>query len=143
MLVAEATRGNDPDLAIAVVFHDSIEDQEVPREVIAGAFGEDVASLVEEVTDDKSLGKEERKERQVEEAPNKSDRAKLLKLADKISNLRAIAVSPPRDWSVKRRLEYVNWARRVKKGLFGISPFLEQEFENAAKEAEKTTILQR
>ena len=57
MLVAEATRGNDPDLAIAAVFHDSIEDQEVPREVIAGAFGEDVASLVEEVTDDKSLGK--------------------------------------------------------------------------------------
>ena len=143
MLVAEATRGNDPDLAIAAVLHDSIEDQEVPREVIAGAFGEDVASLVEEVTDDKSLGKEERKERQVEEAPNKSDRAKLLKLADKISNLRAIAVSPPRDWSVKRRLEYVNWARRVKKGLFGVSPFLEQEFENAAKEAEKTTILQR
>jgi hypothetical protein len=85
----------------------------------------------------------ERKERQVEEAPNKSDRAKSLKLADKISNLRAIAVSPPRDWSVKRRLEYVNWARRVKKGLFGVSPFLEQEFENAAKEAEKTIILQR
>jgi guanosine-3',5'-bis(diphosphate) 3'-pyrophosphohydrolase len=67
----------------------------------------------------------------------------LLKLADKISNLRGIAVSPPRDWSVKRRLEYVNWSRRVKKGLFGVSPFLEQEFENAAKEAEKTTILQR
>jgi GTP diphosphokinase / guanosine-3',5'-bis(diphosphate) 3'-diphosphatase len=58
MLVAEATRGNDPDLAIAAVLHDSTEDQEVPREVIAGAFGEDVASLVEEVTDDKSLGKD-------------------------------------------------------------------------------------
>jgi GTP diphosphokinase / guanosine-3',5'-bis(diphosphate) 3'-diphosphatase len=137
MLVAEATRGNDPDLAIAAVFHDSIEDQEVPREVIAGAFGEDVASLVEEVTDDKSLGKEERKERQVEEAPNKSDRAKLLKLADKISNLRAIAVSPPRDWSVKRRLEYVNWARRVKKGYLAYPRSLSRSLKTRRKKRRK------
>jgi hypothetical protein len=67
----------------------------------------------------------------------------VLKLADKIGNLRAIAISPPRDWSVKRRLGYVDWARRVAKGLVGVSLFLEQEFENAANEAEKTTILQR
>ena len=117
-LVAEATDGKDPELVIAALLHDAIEDQEVPRAVIAETFGEDVATLVEEVTDDKSLEKQERKRRQVEHAPNKSDRAKILKLADKTSNLWAIAASPPPDWSVKRRLDYVKW-REVAGGLPG------------------------
>jgi len=79
-----------------------LEDQEVPREIIEGIWGEDVAKLVEEVTDDKSLDKAVRKRKQVETASKKSPRAKTLKLADKISNLRAITASPPPDWSVKR-----------------------------------------
>src|SRR3954464_4314819 len=89
-LVAQATDGKDPNLVIAALLHDAIEDQEVPREMIAEVFGEDVAGLVEEVTDDKSLPKQERKRLQAEHAPKKSDRAKLIKLADKTSNLRAV-----------------------------------------------------
>src|SRR5215213_4328235 len=85
--VAEATDGKDPDLVIAALLHDAIEDQEVPREIIADVWGEDVASLVEELTDDKSLPKEVRKQEQVRQAPHKSPRAKTIKLADKISNL--------------------------------------------------------
>jgi GTP diphosphokinase / guanosine-3',5'-bis(diphosphate) 3'-diphosphatase len=142
-LVAEATDGNDLDVVVAALLHDAIEDQEVPREIIANAFGEEVAKLVEEVTDDKSLPKDERKRLQIEEAPNKSDRAKILKLADKISNLRDIAASPPPDWSVKRRLEYVQWARRVAQGLSGVSEWLEQEFDQAANEAEHSAIVTR
>jgi len=69
-----------------------------------------------------------------------SPRAKLLKLADKTSNLRAIAASPPPGWSVKRRLDYVEWARRVSNGLTGVSPWLEGEFERASKDA-KGSIL--
>jgi GTP diphosphokinase / guanosine-3',5'-bis(diphosphate) 3'-diphosphatase len=107
-LVAEASDGKDPDLVIAALLHDAIEDQEVPRSVIAESFGEDVAKLVEEVTDDKSLEKQERKRRQVEHAPEKSDRAKIIKLADKTSNLRAIAASP--------RLDYVKWSCEVARG---------------------------
>src|SRR5215813_13808432 len=61
-LVAEATEGKDPELVVAALLHDAIEDQEVPRSVIADAFGEDVAKLVEEVTDDKALAKEKRKQ---------------------------------------------------------------------------------
>src|SRR5262245_31646124 len=136
MLVAEATSGEDPELVIAALLHDSIEDQEVPRSVIAQGFGTGVAELVEEVTDDKKLEKQERKRLQVEHAHRKSQRAKILKLADKTSNLRAIAASPPPDWSVKRRLEYVEWSRRVSEGLTGVSPWLEKEFEQAAEEAE-------
>jgi (p)ppGpp synthase/HD superfamily hydrolase len=102
-------------------------------------FGDDVAGVIEEVTDDKRLEKQERKRRQVVHSHQKSRRAKILKLADKTSNLRAIAASPPPGWSVKRRLEYVEWARDVAKGLTGVSPWLEREFERAAKDAERST----
>ena len=142
-LVAEATDGNDPDLVIAALLHDSIEDQEVPRGIIANEFGEGVAKLIEEVTDDKSLDKQERKQLQVINTDKISTRAKILKLADKTSNLRAIAASPPPDWSVKRRLEYVEWARKVANGLAGVSEWLEREFTEAAKEAERSTVFRR
>ena len=135
-LVAEATDGKDPALVIAALLHDSIEDQEVPREMIAAAFGEDVASLVEEVTDDKNLERRERERLQVEHAARKSDRAKILKLAYKTSNLRALSVDPPPDWSIKRRLEYVEWAREVAKGLRGTNMRLEDQFDRAAAAAE-------
>jgi guanosine-3',5'-bis(diphosphate) 3'-pyrophosphohydrolase len=94
-LVAEATHGRDTNLIIAALLHDAIEDQAVPRATIAAMFGEDVAALVAEVTDDKSLDEGVRKRLQVEQAPHKSARAKILKLADKISNVHAIAVGPP------------------------------------------------
>jgi guanosine-3',5'-bis(diphosphate) 3'-pyrophosphohydrolase len=95
----------------------------VPRAVIADTFNEDVASLVAEVTDDKTLDKAARKQRQIEDAPKKTIRAKCIKLADKTSNLRAIAHSPSPTWSVKRRLEYITWAQDVAVGLRGANRF--------------------
>jgi len=138
MLVAEATGGSDTNLVVAALLHDAIEDCEVPRELIAEAFGEDVASIVVEVTDDKSLPKPDRKIAQIETAAKKSPRAKVLKLADKTSNLRAIAESPPKDWSVKRRIEYLHWARGVVEGLRGVNPKLEAQFDEAARAAERS-----
>ena len=137
-LVADATEGRDPDLVIAALLHDAIEDQEVPRQMIAEGFGEDVANLVEEVTDDMSLPSEERKRLQVEQAAKKSDRAKIIKLADKISNVRAISAGLGPEWSVKRRLNYVSWARDVVVGLRGINAQLEQEFDRVADDAEQS-----
>jgi (p)ppGpp synthase/HD superfamily hydrolase len=121
-LVADATHGQDPELVIAALLHDAIEDQEVPSELIAREFGTRVAALVEEVTDNKSLDKAERKLLQIEHAPKKSAAAKIIKLADKTSNLRAIALSPSPDWSVKRRLDYISWAKEVVDGLRGACP---------------------
>jgi (p)ppGpp synthase/HD superfamily hydrolase len=137
-LVADATGGTDTNLVIAALLHDAIEDCEVPRELIAETFGEDVAALVCEVTDDKTLPKEERKEKQVRTAPDKTPRAKLLKLADKTSNLRAVAASPASNWSVKRRLEYIQWSKRVVEGLSGANRALESQFEEAAQAAERS-----
>jgi hypothetical protein len=114
------------------LLHDGVEDQEVPVEMIAREFGKQVADIVMEVTDDKTLSKDERKRKQIEAAPKKSREAKLIKLADKTSNLRAIASSPAADWSVKRRLEYIEWAKNVVAGLRGMSPWLEQQFEGCS-----------
>ena len=138
LLVAEATDGANPNIVIAALLHDAIEDSEVPREIIAEAFGDRVARLVGELTDDKSLDKQTRKRVQVENASKKSKQAKVIKLADKISNLRAITVSPPSDWSVKRRLDYVDWARKVVSGLRGANRMLEEEFERAVAAAEES-----
>ena len=136
-LVNQATDGDDPNLVVAALLHDAIEDQGIARDTIAERFGEDVAALVEEVTDDKSLPQDVRKQRQVEEAPSKSRRAKILKLADKISNVTAIGTDPPVDWPVERQRGYVQWGRDVVAGLRGASPELERKFDQAAERAER------
>lgn len=136
-LVAEATDGKNSDLVIAALLHDAVEDCEVPMEMIQENFGKDVAELVREVTDDKQLDKAERKRLQIKNASHKSLNAKILKLADKTSNLRALANSPAADWSVKRRLEYLKWAREVAEGLRGANEWLEKKFDEAAAEAER------
>ena len=136
-LVAEATGGNDPNLVIAALLHDAIEDQGITRAAISQKFGEDVASLVQEVSDDKSLPQAGRKRLQVEEAPKKSKRAKILKLADKISNVAAIGRDPPSGWSVERQRQYVQWGRDVVAGLRDAAPELEARFEATAAQAER------
>jgi (p)ppGpp synthase/HD superfamily hydrolase len=140
-LVTQATHGNDPDLVVAALLHDAIEDQEVPYDLIEREFGSKVGAIVAEVTDDKTLEKDERKRRQVETAHKKSTQAKMLKLADKTSNLRAITFSPSPEWSVKRRLEYIDWAKKVVVGLRGVSPWLEEQFDRAADDAERSVAV--
>lgn len=138
-LVAEATNGTDPDAIVAALLHDAIEDQEVPQELLAKEFGTAVASLVLELTDDKSLEKSVRKRKQVDSAAHKSEAAKVIKLADKTSNLRALAASAPANWSVKRRLDYIAWAEEVASGLRGSNAWLEEQFDLAASAARSAT----
>lgn len=134
-IVADATGGADADMVIAALLHDTIEDCEVPVPLLERKFGARVAGLVKEMTDDKSLDKAVRKQKQIESAPHKSPDAKILKLADKISNVRAVATSPCPDWSVARRLDYVAWAEAVVKALDAAHPDLEREFAVAAHNA--------
>ncbi|RYD27396.1 MAG: HD domain-containing protein [Verrucomicrobiaceae bacterium] len=109
----------DEDMLIAALLHDTVEDTDTTREEIAGLFGENVASLVMECTDDKSLPKEERKRLQIVNAPHKSPGAKQIKIADKTCNLRTLAEDPPADWPLQRRREYFEWAEKVVVGLLG------------------------
>lgn len=128
-LVSSALSKSDTHLVVAALLHDSIEDVGVTRDELIQAFGPDVAGLVAEVTDDKSLPKAERKRLQIVNAPKKSVRAQVIKLADKISNVRAILSSPPADWSLERRREYLDWARQVVDGLSAPNPILLAEFD--------------
>jgi (p)ppGpp synthase/HD superfamily hydrolase len=142
LLVAEATEGQDANLISAAWLHDAIEDQGVTAEEMAARFGQDVADLVLEVTDDKSLPKSVRKRRQVETAAQKSARGRLLKLADKTSNVTAIHESPPADWDVKRLQEYVSWAVEVvDAGCRGLNPALEARFDAAVARARAAFLI--
>ena len=118
-----------PDVIAAALLHDTIEDTDTTEEELRERFGDKVAAIVAEVTDDKSLNKATRKRLQVEHAPHLSRGAKLVKLADKISNLRDMAASPPRTWPKSRVREYFDWAKRVVDGLRGVHPKLEKLFD--------------
>lgn len=131
----------DIDILCAAALHDYIEDccggEEQPTvdhgtALLRDRFGERVTEYVAAVSDDKSLGKNERKRMQIEHAANIPTGAKLVKLADKIANLRDIADAPPMGWSLQRRLEYFDWATRVVDQIRGTHPGLETLFDIAA-----------
>jgi guanosine-3',5'-bis(diphosphate) 3'-pyrophosphohydrolase len=111
------------------VLHDTIEDTETTADELRALFGDQVASVVLEVTDDKSLDKAQRKQLQIEHAVHISPEAKLVKLADKICNLRDLLASPPADWSAERKQAYFDWAAAVVAGLRGVHPGLEAVFD--------------
>lgn len=115
----------------AALLHDTLEDTDATQSELASQFGEEVAAIVAEVTDDKSLAKEERKRLQIEHAPHLTDPAKRVKLADKIANLRDVATTPPVDWNLERRQEYFDWAKSVIDRLRGVDPRLEAVFDAA------------
>ena len=120
---------DDPAILCAAVLHDTIEDTETTAAELEELFGCQVASIVLEVTDDKSMGKHVRKQRQIEHAPHLSPEAKLVKLADKICNLRDILTSPPADWPAEHKQAYFNWAAKVVASVRGVHPQLESDFD--------------
>ena len=122
---------NDPVVIAAALLHDTIEDTETTWQELRGAFGDEVADIVLEVTDVKWLKKHVRKRLQVSRARHASERAKLVKIADKIVNLRDAAAHPPKDWDFARRREYFDWAKEVIDELRGTHPALESRFDDA------------
>jgi guanosine-3',5'-bis(diphosphate) 3'-pyrophosphohydrolase len=121
----------DPVVLAAALLHDTLEDTETTPAELCDLFGETIARIVDEVTDDKNLPKAERKRRQVAHAEKLSREAKLVKLADKICNVRDVAAHPPASWSLERRREYFDWAKEVIDRLRGAHPDLERRFDEA------------
>jgi (p)ppGpp synthase/HD superfamily hydrolase len=136
-LLAEATNGSDVVLLMGGLLHDTLEDTDATYEDLVERFGSDVAALVAEVTDDKSLPKEERKRLQIITTAARSRRAKLLKLADKTSNLRGLVSSPPVGWTEARLRDYVVWAHDVVQSCRGLNARLEQAFDEAHDKASR------
>jgi len=124
----------DDAILLAACLHDTVEDTETTFEELEEIFGTEVSNLVRNVTDDKSLEKGLRKQLQIEHAAKSSDKVKQIKIADKLCNIRDIMTSPPEDWSLQRRAEYLAWAQQVVSGCRGVNLGLEQAFDNAIKQ---------
>jgi (p)ppGpp synthase/HD superfamily hydrolase len=145
-LVADAVEEPAPEMLVAALLHDVVEDTTTTAAEVRTRFGDEVAGLVAELTDDKSLPKQERKRLQVERAGNKSAGAQAIKLADLVSNLRSLLVNPPTGWSSGRKEEYVAWARMVKERLAAppaglVTEFgrVEEQFGRKARQAQCST----
>lgn len=131
---------DDAEVLVAAVLHDYLEDccgrsgqpsLEDGRRALRERFGERVLACVLACSDDKTLPKEERKRLQVEHAAALSLDARLVKLADRIANLRDLVAAPPQGWSMERRSEYFDWARAVVDRIRGTHPRLEALFDEA------------
>ncbi|WP_448034645.1 HD domain-containing protein [Bradyrhizobium liaoningense] len=134
-LLAIATDGADAELVAAGWLHDAIEDTDTTAEELAQRFSARVASLVAECTDDMSLPKAERRRRQVMDAPRKSAGAKLIKIADKISNTGARIQTDPSAEERDDLADYVEWATQVVAGCRGGNAWLDEKFDDAVKAA--------
>ena len=119
----------DIDVICGALLHDTIEDTQTTEEELRSEFGRTISDIVMEVTDDTSLSGPERKQRQVEHAAHASDKAKLVKLADKIANLRDLVHCPPANWPLERRQRYFDWAKTVIDQIRGVHPALEAIFD--------------
>ena len=122
----------DIEVICGALLHDTIEDTDTEPREIEAAFGKSICNIVMEVTDDKTLPKQRRKQLQIEKAGEISDKAKLVKLADKVANLRDLTHCPPSDWSLERRREYFDWAGAVIDRLRGVDARLEAVFDAAS-----------
>ncbi|MCE5336325.1 MAG: HD domain-containing protein [Desulfobacteraceae bacterium] len=136
-LLWRAGEVRDMTVLVAALLHDVVEDTETGPEEIRDLFGKDVLAIVLEVTDDKNLSRTRRKELQVLHAPHLSPGAGLVKIADKICNVRDIAWSPPLDWSRQRRAEYLTWAEEVVNGVRTYNRGLDTAFRNVLAEGRK------
>ena len=134
-LLARVAGVTDPVVLQAAVLHDTIEDTPTTEAELREHFGAEVASIVQEISDDKEFPQEERKRLQVECAPGLSPAARLVRLADKVVNVHAVAHTPPVGWSVARRRDYVEWTVDVVAGCRGADARLEHAFDTAVREA--------
>lgn len=136
MHLASVGKVDDEAILIAALLHDTIEDTDTTVDEVRDRFGEEVAFLVMECTDDKSLPKQERKRLQVVNAPNKSVGAKQIKIADKTCNLRTLIDDPPIGWDSQRLKEYVLWAESVVSGLKGVNSDLDAVVDRVIEKAQ-------
>jgi guanosine-3',5'-bis(diphosphate) 3'-pyrophosphohydrolase len=140
-----ATVGGVQDLTtlIAAVLHDTIEDTGTTPDELEDRFGREVRLLVEEMTDDKRLPKLERKRLQIVHARGASHRAKLIKLGDKICNVRDVTHAPPADWGIERRREYLDWTEQVVAGCRGANGPLEAYYDRLLAECRLALTAER
>jgi guanosine-3',5'-bis(diphosphate) 3'-pyrophosphohydrolase len=142
LLLADIGGIADAEVLSSAILHDTLEDTDTTPEELEAAFGMRIRKLVEEVTDDKRLPKARRKELQIDHASQLSPDAVLIKLGDKISNVLDIMHSPPANWNLQRRREYLDWAEAVVRNCPKVNAALERYFSHVLAEARRALELQ-
>ena len=137
-VIAEVGGIDDPHILAAAWLHDTLEDTDTSPEELEATFGKRVCQLVEEVSDNKSLPKEERKQLQIHHAPKLSQDAVLIKLGDKISNIIDVTNTPPTDWDLEQRKKYLNWAEAVIDKCPKVNSALERYFAEVLKKSRRS-----
>ena len=130
-LLSFATDGGDPALVAAGILHDSLEDTETTMSELQKLFGPRIAAIVAEVTDPPDIEETARRQRQVDHAPTLSTEARLLKIADKTSNIRERLAHRPADLSDAEICDYINWGAAVVAGCRGLNEKLEEAFDTS------------
>jgi guanosine-3',5'-bis(diphosphate) 3'-pyrophosphohydrolase len=137
LLLADTGGVKDPQILAAAILHDTLEDTDTTPEELENRFGHRIRKIVEEVTDDNSLPKAQRKRLQVEHAAHLSPDAVLVKLADKISNVLDVTYFPATHWSIQRRRQYLDWAEEVTGNCPKVNNALEQLFSRVVEEGRR------
>ena len=140
LAIAQIGGVDDPEILAAALLHDTIEDTETTPEELEAEFGKKVCEYVLDVTDDKTLPKDERKSRQIEHAKKISKGAALIKLGDKISNVTDVINNPPEDWDINRRKEYLDWAEKVIDNCPKVNDRMEDKFQKIIKQGREALI---
>lgn len=125
----------DPVVLAAAILHDTIEDTNTTRVELATVFGNDIAALVAELTDEPGLMWQQRKRQEIDHAPHLSYRAKMIKIADKTCNVSDTITNPPGEWTLSRRRDYLEFAELVADGCRGVNDALDGEFDRVMAEA--------
>ncbi|GAB4134360.1 MAG: HD domain-containing protein [Bacteroidia bacterium] len=133
-LLIEKADINDVDILRAAVLHDILEDTTYTFHDLAERFGTTVAEVVSELSDDKTLSKDERKQQQLILADTLSPSARLIRISDKICNVYDIIYAPPGNWTMERRVDYLKWAQSVVNKIRGTHNVLEQHFDDLLEE---------
>ena len=140
LAIAQIGGVDDPEILAAALLHDTLEDTETTPEELEAEFGKKVCEYVLEVTDDKNLLKDERKEKQIEHAETLSKGAVLIKLGDKISNVTDVLDNPPVGWDINRRKQYLDWAEKVIENCPKVNDRMENKFQEIIKQGREALI---
>ena len=140
LAIAQIGGVDDPEILAAALLHDTLEDTKTEPEDLEAEFGKKVCEYVLDVTDDKTLPKDERKSRQIEHAKKISKGAALIKLGDKISNVTDVINNPPEDWDINRRKEYLDWAEKVINNCPKVNDRMENKFQEIIQQGREALI---
>lgn len=133
--IEDETGEFDKNVIVACLLHDTVEDTDTTYQELVDTFGRKIADIVMECTDDKSLPKVERKKLQIEHAKTASLEAKLVKMADKYSNLSDLLTNPPTTWSKDVIVGYWNWSFAVVSRMRGTNAIFDSLFDDLFEKA--------